>query len=608
MNKIIFKILTLIILVSLVLPAYPRDFNATEKIRLLPAAGTDVEISVEKLVIGGTTATEQLDVAGNITTRAQGELKLQDTAGGEFVSLRSASAVTSYTLTMPNAQGASNQILKNDGAGAFSWVSFLEFTAINDNRLMRSDLPGGDIQESGITVDDSDQITNVARLNIETQGELRLEDTAGGEFVGLRLTSVATTYVLTFPNDQGAANQALSNDGTGVLSWVDFLSFTPANDNRIIRSDLAGNIQESGISINDTDQVTGATQYNILAQGDLRLEDTAGGQFVALQASGTISASYTLTLPIDDGTANQFLQTDGLGVLVWAATSPTFTVTDVTTTNYAVLSTDNTLSIDSSSNTVTLDLPTAASSDGKIYWFFVDDDTNIITIDPNGAETILIGDQTVTTFKLLEDGDKVQIQSNGVSWLLLNRYMGWRVDANISGANVDLAATDQTTYIGIENGSLTLTNNTNLSNVAIACSGTEEASIGDTTCTADESIGITFDDWVGRIRACVSYSHITAGVSAGGFVFAAFQAVETPNNAQTISTEGGERIFSFGPTDEDGGASLKICGIFSVNGKTTLRLFYEQDINTTVNSNFIAGDASATIGQRDIHWSVIPIY
>lgn len=60
------------------------------------------------------------------------------------------------------------------------------------------------------------------------------------------------------------------------------------------------------------------TQVNITGQGDLRLEDTSGGEYVALQAPGTLAASYTLTLPVDDGTNGQALITDGFGNLSWS--------------------------------------------------------------------------------------------------------------------------------------------------------------------------------------------------------------------------------------------------------------------------------------------------
>lgn len=63
--------------------------------------------------------------------------------------------------------------------------------------------------------------------------------------------------------------------------------------------------------------ITGS-QVNITGQGDLRLEDSTGGEYVALQAPATLSASYTLTMPIDDGTNGQALITDGSGNLSWS--------------------------------------------------------------------------------------------------------------------------------------------------------------------------------------------------------------------------------------------------------------------------------------------------
>lgn len=60
------------------------------------------------------------------------------------------------------------------------------------------------------------------------------------------------------------------------------------------------------------------TQVNITGQGDLRLEDTSGGEYVALQAPSTLASSYTLTMPVDDGTNGQALITDGSGNLSWS--------------------------------------------------------------------------------------------------------------------------------------------------------------------------------------------------------------------------------------------------------------------------------------------------
>ena len=57
------------------------------------------------------------------------------------------------------------------------------------------------------------------------------------------------------------------------------------------------------------------TQVDITAQGDLRLQDSSGGEYAAIQAPATIASSYTLTLPADDGDADQILTTNGSGVL-----------------------------------------------------------------------------------------------------------------------------------------------------------------------------------------------------------------------------------------------------------------------------------------------------
>jgi hypothetical protein len=60
-----------------------------------------------------------------------------------------------------------------------------------------------------------------------------------------------------------------------------------------------------------------AAQVDILAQGDLRLQDTSGGQYVALQAAGT-TTSYTLTMPAAVGSSGQILRTsDASGTLEW---------------------------------------------------------------------------------------------------------------------------------------------------------------------------------------------------------------------------------------------------------------------------------------------------
>jgi len=59
------------------------------------------------------------------------------------------------------------------------------------------------------------------------------------------------------------------------------------------------------------------TQIDVLAQGQVRLQDTSGGQYIALRAPGTVTSNTILTLPDGAGTSGQVLSTNGSGTLSW---------------------------------------------------------------------------------------------------------------------------------------------------------------------------------------------------------------------------------------------------------------------------------------------------
>jgi len=189
----------------------------------------------------------------------------------------------------------------------------------------------------------------------------------------------------------------------------------------------------------------------------------------------------------------------------------------------------------------------------------------------------------------------------------------WRVDANINGANPSLGTANVASYTGIENASLTLTNNTGNGVIAaqIPCSSTNSPT-GTTCSVGNESVGVSFNLPVaGDVLACASFAHIS-NVAANSGNSATFQIVETPNNAQTISQEGKSRVndaTSIGAVALDSTFPHRLCGTFTFAsaGQKTLRLMYEQLVQATVTSSVITGDASVTQGQRDIHWEVTPL-
>ena len=74
------------------------------------------------------------------------------------------------------------------------------------------------------------------------------------------------------------------------------------------------------------------TQLNITAQGDLRLEDSSGGEYAAIQAN-TTTTTYTITLPAAAGTSGQVLTlSDGTGGTAWSDTGTTSTIANLSVT------------------------------------------------------------------------------------------------------------------------------------------------------------------------------------------------------------------------------------------------------------------------------------
>jgi len=104
---------------------------------------------------------------------------------------------------------------------------------------------------------------------------------------------------------------------TAELNILDGVT-SDATELNLLDGSSAGTVANSKAVIYDGSGGIVATQIDITGTGDLRLQDTTGGEYVALQAPGTVSASYTLTLPAADGTNGQVLQTNGSGALSFA--------------------------------------------------------------------------------------------------------------------------------------------------------------------------------------------------------------------------------------------------------------------------------------------------
>jgi hypothetical protein len=213
---------------------------------------------------------------------------------------------------------------------------FEAFTQTLTNKTLTSAVLNTGV--SGTAIKDEDNMASDSATHLATQQSIKA-------YVDSQASSVTASSTTTFTNKTiNASNNTLSNipmsatsfaAGTGVTLSTNTLNVDAAQTG--ITSLLATDIKigeddqtkidfETADTINfyaaNTKQLAltdGA--LNILAQGDLRLEDSSGGEYVALQAPSSLSSSYTLTLPADDGSSSQILTTDGSGVLSWASIS-----------------------------------------------------------------------------------------------------------------------------------------------------------------------------------------------------------------------------------------------------------------------------------------------
>jgi hypothetical protein len=151
-------------------------------------------------------------------------------------------------------------------------------------------------------------------------------------------------------------------------------------------SDTQIQFNNAGAFDGSANLVWDGTNLNIGATGEIRLQDTTGGQYVGLKASGTVASSFTLVMPTATGTVDQVIKTDGSGNLSFATISGGAAWQAVITADPANAVAGEGYFCNTTSAAFTVTLPTAATIGDFIS--FIDYagtfDTNNLTIARNG--------------------------------------------------------------------------------------------------------------------------------------------------------------------------------------------------------------------------------
>lgn len=343
--------------------------------------------------------------------------------------------------------------------------------------------------------------------------------TANG-FAGTVATSTTTpaitltTTVTGILSGNGTAISAASTTGSGAV----VLATSPTLVIPVIGV-------ATGTSLSVSGSLTSATS--------LVLEETgAGTDTITIQAPASIAASYTLTLPVDDGDSGQVLSTNGSGVLAWASAGgvpTTITVANEATDTSCFIAFFTAATGDLGPKTnanLTFNSNTGVLTAGQ---------TIVGSINGNAA-TVTVADAAgdTTTFVLLATdatGSLTPATDAGLSYNATTNVLtsSGGFSGNITGnaATVTFAneATDTTCFIAFgtaATGSLPVSTNTNMT----FNSNTGVATFASTVLTTTDINGGTVDGTV--IGASVAAAITGTLITGNSFV---------PNNS-SVPTNG----------------------------------------------------------------------
>ena len=191
-------------------------------------------------------------------------------------------------------------------------VSYIASTTITGAKLVNDTITATQIAANAVTASEladnavdtaaiaADAVT-VAKLNListsstpsiearsdgTTDGYIQLNCTANSHGIKLKSPphSAGASYTLTFPNDDGNANQKLTTNGSGVLTWTDD-NATDATKLPLAGGTMTGTLAFSGGSISHASHLT------IDVVGNINLDSDGG--LVRIQDNGNNIAAFS---------------------------------------------------------------------------------------------------------------------------------------------------------------------------------------------------------------------------------------------------------------------------------------------------------------------------
>ena len=336
--------------------------------------------------IGTTSPTNKLDVNGALglgeSGSTNGSVVLSNSTNSNKVTINSGTTSSSYSMTLPDAQGAASSVLTNDGSGNLAWgpttstawgltgnagtnfstnfigttdANSLRFRTDNTERFVidsvgnarfgtATTVPNTTNPEKFLVDAGSTSSVNaiVGKGTINSYFQLNIQNFSNGTSASSDVVATAdngdetNNYIDMGINGSGNSNNVMGqpndayifNVGQDLLigattpsKSVQFLvGGTDESTDEVMRVDGSGNVGVHTTTPTYPLDVNGAirTGKSATTDGSVVYSNASNARTVTMK-SGITSASYDMTLPVAQGAAGTVLSNDGSGVLSWVA-------------------------------------------------------------------------------------------------------------------------------------------------------------------------------------------------------------------------------------------------------------------------------------------------